>query len=121
MKRDEFECFKSEVCHRVKGMGNLAFIKEMLMSDEIERYWESGRYAESLYLLSMVDYLSRLEDIPLCDKYSSIRTKRLDPPIYPVSEEIYCRIMDLPLDRKKDYIPEFAAHGIMEADIFDVY
>ena len=121
MKRDEFECFKSEVCHRVKGMGNLAFIREMLLSDEIERYWESGRYAESLYLLSMTDYLSRLENVPLCSKYRDIRKKRLDPPIYPVSEELYYKVMDLPIDKKNDYIPEFISHGIMEADIFNVY
>lgn len=35
-KRDSFETFKSNICHLVKYMGELDFIKFMLTSDEIK-------------------------------------------------------------------------------------
>lgn len=119
--KKEFELFKSEICHQVKKLGNIQFLISTIKSDDIEKLWNDEKYAESLYLLSMVDYLSRLEDIPLCNKYRMYRVKRIDPPIYPASEELYCSIMDLPLNANSEkYIPEFASHGIMEGDVFDV-
>ena len=57
--RQNFDTFKSNVCHRVHDVGDLDFIIETLESDKIRKLYQRGWYPESLYLLAMVDYLSR--------------------------------------------------------------
>jgi DNA-binding Xre family transcriptional regulator len=76
-QRSTFEIFKSNVCHRVKDMGDLDFIISTLQSDEIRRLYEKQWYPESLYLLAMVDYLSRENDLPFCSNYNDIREHSL--------------------------------------------
>lgn len=73
--RSSFEVFKSNVCHRVKDMGDLDFIISTLQSEEIRRLYEKQWYPESFYLLAMVDYLSRENALPLCSNYNDIREK----------------------------------------------
>jgi hypothetical protein len=60
--RAEFETFKSAICHKVKDMGDMDFIIEILESEEIRRLFQKGWYPESLYLLAMADYLCREND-----------------------------------------------------------
>ena len=69
-----FELFKSNVCHRVKDCGDIPFIVETLKSDEIRSYYNQKQYPQAFYLLAMVDYLSRENDLPLCSAYSDRRT-----------------------------------------------
>ena len=74
-KRDEkqnpeyrclFETFKSNICHQVKDMGDIAFIITILENNTIRCLYNKKWYLESLYLLAMLDYLSRLNDLPIC-------------------------------------------------------
>ena len=81
--RQEFETFKSNTCHLVKDMGDLEFIIDTLESDRIRKLYNRQWYPESLYLLAMVDYLSRVNDLPLCSNYEDIRATKLQQPIYP--------------------------------------
>ena len=69
-----FDLYKSSVCHRVKEEGDIPFIIEVLESGEIRKRYEASQYREALYLLAMVDYLSRLNDLPLCADYKDIRS-----------------------------------------------
>ena len=82
--RASFETFKSNVCHNVKNMGDVDFMIHVLESDEIRTLYERKWYPEALYLLAMLDYLSRENNIPLCTKYDDIRTRRLAKPVYPI-------------------------------------
>ena len=82
-KRISFENFKSAVCHRVKTIGDIKFILETLKSNEIRIYFNREWYPESLYLLAMVDYLSRENNVPLDSDYDDIRKYKLDRIIYP--------------------------------------
>ena len=59
IKRSSFENFKSTVCHRVKELGDINFIIDTLESQDIRTYYNRKWYPESLYLLAMLDYLSR--------------------------------------------------------------
>lgn len=70
-----FETFKSNTCHQVKDLGDIEFIIEALETDKIRQLYDKQQYRESLYLLAMVDYLSRLNDIPICTNYNDIRKK----------------------------------------------
>ena len=82
-KRSSFELFKSSVCHRLKEMGDPDFIMDVLKSREIRTYYDRGWYPESLYLLAMLDYVSRLNGVPLCSEYDDLRICRLEKPLYP--------------------------------------
>ena len=71
MERSSFDIFKSNICHLVKDKGELSFIRDMLCSDEVSKLYERKWYAECLYLLAMIDYLSRKNDIPLYNGYNN--------------------------------------------------
>lgn len=109
----EFELFKSNVCHDVKRRGDLGFIGYMLESDDIMINWENNRREQALYLLSMVDYLSNINDIPLVDKYNDIRKYKFEPPIKPLS-------ISVSDGDYSDCLKEFMDHGIIEGDIRNV-
>ena len=121
--RNSFETFKSNVCHMVKDMGDLAFIIDTLESNKIRRLWNRKWYPESLYLLAMVDYLSRENDLPLCEDFSDIRTTRLIEPIYPASIIALSSVShsDEPKhDSFEKAIPEFKQFNIVENEIRNV-
>jgi transcriptional regulator with XRE-family HTH domain len=74
--RQDFETYKSDVCQRARDMGDLDFIIDALETGEVRRLWDKKRYSESIYLLAMVDNLSRENDLPLCADYADIRNKK---------------------------------------------
>ena len=122
--RTDFEIFKSNVCHLVKDHGDLDFIITILQKDEIRRYWNKSWYPEAFYLLAMVDYLSRINDIPLCTKYDDIRTHSLKEPLYPRDITMAAKLTP---DKKvremsrREAIPEFLRFNIIEREIRNVY
>ena len=121
--RSSFETFKSNTCHHVKDMGDLDFMIELLESDRIHVLYEKHWYPESLYLLAMLDYLSRENNIPLCDKYDSLRNLRLENPIYPTGVLVTCEVLksDEPLLKaEREAIPEFRKFNIIESEVRNV-
>ena len=122
--RSDFETFKSNVCHQVRDMGDMAFIINTLESDKIRRYFNRKWYPESLYILAMVDYLSKENDLPLCAEYNDIRTTCLREPIYP-SSVIAMSVLSHSEQPKRDSyaqaIFEFIRFNIVESEIRNVY
>lgn len=116
--KDDFEIFKSNVGHRIKERGQLQFLQETLCSDIVEDYWNKDLRLPALYLVAMVDYLSRLNEIPICTKYHEYRSYRLTEPVYPMSYWAQKRF-DVSYELE-NVIPEFERFGIMEGGIFDV-
>lgn len=123
VKRSSFENFKSTICHRVKERGDIDFIIDALESQDIRLYYERKWYPESLYLLAMVDYLSRENDVPICDEYDDIRRCKLDKPVYPAS------LLAISAASKRDdalkiaattAIPEFKRFNIIENEVRNV-
>ena len=118
-----FEVFKSNVCHRVKNIGEIAFMIELLKSDLITEYFRKEWYDESLYLLGMLDYLSRKSNIPSCTKYDRYRECKLARIVYPESILIASRVMNKPEMLKESYdnaIPEFKRFNIVENEVENV-
>ena len=123
-KRYSFEVFKSNVCHFVKDKGDIDFIIDTLTTDEIRVLYNRKWYAEAFYLLAMVDYLSRENDVPICTNYNDIRNQRLNDVIYPTSVVISDTAMNTDKHRKqsiKNAIPEFLNFNIVESEIRNVY
>ena len=119
MVRSSFENFKSAVCHRVKELGDIQFIYSVLKDKQIDKYYDNEWYPESLYLLSMLDYLCRLNDIPQCSDYDYIRGLKLEEMLLPASV--------IALDNQSvveeaiiNAIPEFISHNIVESEIRNV-
>lgn len=122
-KRTCFETYKSNVCHYVKNMGDIAFIIHILKGDKIRVLYQKEWYPEALYLLAMVDYLSREHEIPLCIEYNDIRTKKFSEPIYPSSVLAICFATGDEKYKKEAVshtIPEFLRHNIIESEIRNV-
>ena len=121
--RSSFEIFKSNTCHHVKDMGDLDFIVVVLESDEIRKLYNKHWYPEALYLLAMLDYLSRINEIPLCSKYNDLRMMKLEKPIYPVGVLLNSEVLksDEPLRiAEKEAIPEFRRFNIIESEVRNV-
>ena len=121
--RSSFEIFKSNICHHVKDMGDLAFIVDVLEKDQIRDLYNKGWYPEAFYLLAMLDYLSRENEIPTCTKYNDIRAQKLAQPIYPVDAMLASEVLksDRPRqDARRKAIPEFLRFNIIENEVRNV-
>ena len=121
--RNAFETFKSNTCHHVKDMGDLDFMIQILESDEIRTLFNRHWYPGALYLLAMLDYLSRENNIPLCTRYDDIRAHKLRKPLYPVGVMVTGEVMqsDKPLRMaEENAIPEFRRFNIMESEVRNV-
>lgn len=121
--RDTFDVFKSNICHQVKDMGDLDFIIHTLKSGLIRKYYDQKWYPESLYLLAMVDYLSRENDLPLCQEYNDVRAHRLAEPLFPLSvvmADDITRSGKWKTESIRDAIPEFMRFNIVEGEIRNV-
>ena len=121
--RCSFETFKSNTCHHVKDMGDIDFIIETLEADEIRKLYECGWYREALYLLAMIDYLSRMNNLPLCTNYNDIRSKKLEKPYFPAGVVVsYAATGDESIKEKAlaNAIPEFLRFNIVESEVRNV-
>ena len=123
-KRSSFELFKSSVCHRLKEPGDMDFILDTLQHDKIRTCYQRQWYPESLYLLAMLDYISRLNNVPLCKEYDDLRSAKLNHTIYPASVLAMCAVNeDIQAKEKsrKEAIPEFLKFNIIENEVRNVF
>ena len=118
--RSSFEIFKSNVCHMVKDMGDLNFIIDTLENDRIRVLYKKKWYPETLYLLAMIDYLSRVNDIPICTNYNDIRRLKLAKTLYPsgiLLEAAITNNEEIKIEARKNAIPEFIRFNIVESEV----
>lgn len=126
-QRSSFEVFKSNVCHHVKDLGDIDFMIKILEDDEIRILYEKKWYPEAFYLLAMVDYLSRENDVPLCTKYDDIRSCKLENPIYPTGILLSAALQNSDKSEEimeecvSNAIPEFLRFNIIESEVRNVY
>lgn len=119
----DFELYKSNVCHRVKELGDVDFIIETLEKNDIRTFYRRKRYAESFYLLAMLDYLSRVNDVPLCTEYDDLRQCKLRDPLYPtgiLTASAVNKDESIKEQAKLEAIPEFMQFNIVENEVRDV-
>ena len=122
-RRPSFDVFKSNVCHQVKDLGDIPFIIQLLQSNQIRQLYEKKWYPEALYLLAMLDYLSRENNVPLCKNYNDLRSSKLQKPVFPSSVVILCKTTKS--DKPKEdiirmAIPEFLRFNIVESEVRNV-
>ena len=120
---DEFETFKSNIKHLLKEKGDFLFLIEVYLNDDIRKYWNNYQKAKALYLLSTVDYLSRINNLPIAEDYNDLRNYVLTKTL--LSEDLrLSKVLNNNLNIEenalKDSIPEFARFNIVERDLRDV-
>ena len=118
-----FEVFKSNVKHQIKEKGDIVFLVETYMSNIITEYWESDEKLKALYLLATVDYLSRINNLPVAKDYDDIRQYSLIDIVVPMDVSLLCRINDndeVKQEAIQNSIPEFIAFNIVEGDLRNV-
>lgn len=121
--RCSFETYKSNICHYVKDMGDIEFIIETLESDKIRKLYERAWYREALYLLAMIDYLSRMNGLPICTNYNDIRSHKLEAPHFPAGVIVsYAATGDESIKEQAlaNAIPEFLRFNIVESEVRNV-
>lgn len=121
--RCSFETFKSNTCHHVKDLGDIDFIIETLEKDEVRKLYDRQWYREALYLLAMVDYLSRINGLPVCTNYNDIRCHKLDKPIYSAGIVVTCAATgdeSYKEEAMANAIPEFLRFNIVESEVRNV-
>ena len=122
-ERSSFELFKSNVCHRLKEKGDIQFIIDTLEDNEIRRLYNKKWYPESLYLLAMLDYISRVNDVSVCTDYNDIRTCKLKEPLYPMGVLTLSAVsgdFGAKEETYRDAIPEFIRFNIVESEVRNV-
>lgn len=122
-KRIDFELFKSNACHMLKEKGDIDFIIDFLENNYINDYYNKKWYPEALYLLAMLDYVSRENNIPLCAEYDEMRKMKLNKPVFPASVIVSFKVAGSSkvLQRAIDEsIPEFIRFNIVESEVRNV-
>lgn len=122
-RRCSFELFKSNVCHQLKSLGDIDFIIHILEKDKIREYYDRKWYPESFYLLAMLDYISRMNDVPLCKEYRDLRRLSLKEVLYPSSIAAVSAAADDDTAKQKaraEAIPEFMRFNIVECEVRNV-
>jgi hypothetical protein len=120
---EDFENFKSNVCHSLESAGDLRFLLAVLKSTKIQDYYNNNQLLECFYLLGMVDYLCRINNLPFSDEYDYIRKYKMKEPVFPGGIHILCSLKgnDKPKDDYlKKAIPEFLIYNIVEGNVKNV-
>lgn len=121
--RTDFELFKSNVCHRLKEEGDIDFVIYLLENDEIGKYYRKEWYPECFYLLAMLDYVSRINDIPICTQYENLRHMKLKKVLFPASILVLSQVNNDNRIKEKavnESIPEFIRFNIVESEVRNV-
>ena len=80
-------------------------------------------YPEALYLLGMTDYLSNINDVPICTNYNDIRKCKLSEIVYPTGILIKAAVLNdesVKREAVKNAIPEFMRFNIVENEVRNV-
>lgn len=121
--RSDFDTFKSNVCHMVKDNGDMNYIIKTLEQDTVRVLYDKGWNRECLYVLAMLDYLCRVNDLPLCANYDDLRCQRLAEPYYPRSVLVYAAVMQdesIKEEARRNAIPEFMRFNIVEGEVRNI-
>ena len=92
-------------------------------ANDIGRYYRLKKYAEAFYLLAMLDYLSRENEIPLCNEYDDIRRGKLAEPLFPDGVIALANATGDESVKQRYYeeaIPEFKQFNIIENEVRNV-
>ena len=104
------------------AIGVDAFVREVRTNNLVEQYIQNDMIPNAAYILALLEYLKRKENIEIessYDKYSDIKA---DYMLYPPDVYILCKLKhsQKPMDEVKNKaIAEFLNRNIVEVNIYD--
>lgn len=118
----EFIYFRNETLNELKRLGIKPFVSKIIREKTIDYYYKNGGYNYAYYLLALIDYLCRLNNLPLYTKrYNKLRKEKLEKAFFVGSELIrFNSIEEAEKTIGIKVIPEFAKFNIIEEDVFNV-
>ena len=119
-KRIPFESYKSNVCHWVKRLGDTDFVRLVIERDKVHELWNKGWDVEALYLLATVDYLCRINALPLFPCLNDLRKEKNPDLVFPKGYLVLEKYGISIKSALSNAIPEFLRHNIDEVNIRDV-
>lgn len=124
MSCNDYTNYTSELCHMLKRMGDIYFSKHILDYVDIDKLIMSGRKKHALYIVAMIDCVSKENHIPVnrdLDKYRGMKMESLS---FSSGVELYTKVTkktDMKERVLKTAIPEFLSYNIVESSIRNVY
>lgn len=117
-----FDVFKSSVCQELKSLKDKNFLIKYLSSDIIKQYFLSKDYLKAIYLVSIIDYLCKRNDLPLVNQFNDIRKLKLDKLYVPESLFLLLKSNQITISQVvKESNDIFLKHNIVESEIDNVY
>jgi len=104
-EKESFANFKQKIYHDIENFGALTFLVKNLELDTVSTYEEKQWEPECLYVLATIDYISRINRIPLYAKYNKLRQRKA------------FTTPDLEFSSHDTPIPEFLRHNIVETKL----
>ena len=122
-RNEDFQTFRNNLHHELKNKDELSLALDILKENRIETYYNLKKTLESLYLLSLVDYILNKNKIELPNKYFEFRKVKLKEPFFIgdiISLDRYYKTNKRKEHALNNAIPEFKRHNIIEVDLYDV-
>ena len=98
--RMPFNEFRSEICHQLKYLGDIEFIRNIITNNTINNYYKKLWYEEALYTLAMLDYVSKRNNIPLAREYNFLRQKKLKIRVFPRDTVMISKLKNFSNEKK---------------------
>ena len=118
----QFRYFRNNILMELKLFGYETFISSVIKNKQIDYYYKNNGKEYALYLLALIDYLCRINNLPLYfERYNSLRKQRLKKAYFVGSDVIkFDSIEDAEKQLKIEIIPEFKKYNIIEENISNV-
>lgn len=118
---EDFDLFKSNTLQRLKATNEKEFINNLVDNNTVESLFDKKDYLKSLYLVSLIDYLSKNNNEELLERYNEIRKTKLDRLYVPKSVYLLLATKTIKITKIfKESITTFLDHNIVEAEIDNV-
>ena len=125
---DDYENFKSNVCHFLKQLQDRDFLFISLSEKWVSILFTAKMYDKAYYVLALTDYLSEKHGLKPFSDYDTYRTGKLPEPLFPKDVLLTDLVSDK--DIKADTLDRvktspigkyFLRYNIVEDDIYNVY
>ena len=118
----EFRYFRNNTLNDLKRSGYDSFIKNIYRIKIIDYYYKNSGLDRALYLLALIDYLSRINNKDINkSRYNALRKLKLDKPLFVGGDSLSFKSVEQ-AEKELDIviIPEFKKHNIIEENVFNV-
>ena len=119
---EEFRYFRNNTLMELKRKGYQEFITWVISTRMIDYYYKNNKREYAYYLLALIDYLSKQNNLPIyISRYNNIRKEKLDKPFF-VGSDLYSFDTFEAATNELHITPidEFKKYNLIEGDITNV-